>query len=114
MSEYTISSEIPPATEVIEIRKRIEKLEAIIASVDTAKLRLITEFAINIGAWRCNQCKLNVNNICTGWRLSKEFADKVNAIAGGDTIILQENIYRINLAKLPFIGVICPIFVAKT
>jgi len=113
MSEPLISSDIPPLAEVVDIKKRIEKLEAIVTSIDTAKLRLVTEFVENIGIWRCSKCKQNINNICTGWKLSKEFADKIVSIVGEGAVVLQDNVYRINISRLPFVGAICPIFVAK-
>lgn len=114
MSQPLLSTDIPPFAEILEIKKRIDKLEVVLSDVDVVKLKLITEFAEAIGLWRCSQCKLNINNICNGWRLSQEFVNKIIAVAGSDAVIQQDNIYRLNLLKLPFIGVLCPIYVAKT
>ncbi|MEM1645507.1 MAG: hypothetical protein QXL96_06520 [Ignisphaera sp.] len=114
MSQPLLSADIPPFAEVIEVKQRIERLEALIANVDAIKLRLLIELAEAMGLWRCSQCKLNVNSICTGWRLSQEMANRISSIAGADAVVQQDNVYRINLSKVAFIGVFCPIYTPKT
>lgn len=114
MSEPPISAEVLPFAEVIELKKRLDKVEATVSSIDVAQLKLIIELASAMGLWRCNQCKLNINNVCTGWRLSQELANNITSIAGSNAIVHQDNLYRFNIAKLPFIGVLCPIFASKT
>lgn len=113
MSQPLLSADVPPFAEVIEVKHRIEKLETLVANVDAVKLRLLIELAEAMGFWRCNQCKLNVNGICSGWRLSQEMANKISSIAGADAVVQQDNAYRINLSKIAFIGVFCPIYTPK-
>ncbi|MEM1526971.1 MAG: hypothetical protein QXZ41_05485 [Ignisphaera sp.] len=114
MSQPPLSADVPPFAEVIEVKQRIEKLEALVANVDAVKLRLLIELAEAMGFWRCSQCKLNLNNTCTGWRLSQEMANKISGIASADAVVQQDNVYRINLSKIAFVGVFCPIYTPKT
>lgn len=112
--EPPLTTDIPPSVEILNIKKNVEQLQTMLDGVDITKLKLFIEVADAIGLWRCSQCKLSVDNVCTGWRISQEFANKIVAIAGEGAIVQRDNVYRLNLAKVPFLGVICPIYMPKT
>ncbi|MCI4435687.1 MAG: hypothetical protein JHC33_02600 [Ignisphaera sp.] len=110
----TIVAEVTPVSELVELKKRVEKIGELVTGINRAKLALLFEVIDVIGSWRCSSCKFNVNGVCMGWRLSQEFALKLNAVAGEEVAVKYGDAYRFKLSTALFIGAICPLYTQKT
>ena len=109
-----IVAEVTPVSELVELKKRVEKIGELVTGINRAKLALLFEVVDVIGSWRCSSCKFNVNGVCMGWRLSQEFASKLNAVAGEEVAVKYGDAYKFKLSAVPFIGAICPLYTQKT
>ncbi len=120
--QTAITAEVPPNAELIEIKKMvseiIEKINSIGSEVVafTQHVNTIKTLSIilgSIGIWRCSSCKMNVNGVCTGWRLPEDLSNSLKHLLSDDAVIQQENIYRLRIDRLSFIGAICPIYIQR-
>jgi hypothetical protein len=108
-----IVAEVTPVSELVELKKYVEKIGELVTGINRAKLTLLFEVIDVIGSWRCSSCKFNVNGVCMGWRLSQEFASKLNAVAGEEVAVKHGDAYRFKLSAVPFVGAVCPLYTQK-
>lgn len=122
IQQTTIVADVPPNVELMEVRKAInnitEKLNSLDNEITTSisyinKIKALVMIFESIGMWKCSTCKMNINGVCTGWRLPSNLSNNLANLLGEDIVIQQDNVYRFKIDKFPFIGSICPIYIQR-
>jgi len=122
-----IEADVELVSEISQLAKTIENIEARVSSSETAIEEVKQDIAAVksswyaytkivewIGSWKCSRCKFCENGVCKAWKLAETAIEELKKSLGEDAIAVVDGIARFRVEKVPVLGALCPLFKPHT